>query len=162
MTQEFDERLQRAIQRGQRSSEAAQEAARAEAWSEDEIRRRHTQYRLQLSEHIEQCLAKIPHYFPGFQYETIFGDRGWGAACSRDDVRIASGRRGSDYSRIEVTVRPFSSYHVLDLSAKGTIRNKEVFNRNHYEEVFRADPQKFKDIIDMWILEFAELYSSKQ
>src|SRR5688572_7186637 len=111
MSNEFEERLQRAIQRGQRSGEAAKEAARAEAWTEDELRRKHAEYRLKLSEHIEQCLGKLPHHFPGFQYETVFGDRGWGAACSRDDVRIQSGRRGSDYSRIEVTVRPFSAYH---------------------------------------------------
>ena len=162
MSKEFDERLQRAIQRGQRASEVAQQTAREEAWSEDELRRRHTQYRLQLSEHIEVCLAKLPQYFPGFQYETVFGDRGWGAACRRDDVRLEAGRRSSDYSRIEITVRPFSNYHVLDLSAKGTIRNKEVFNRNHYEKIFRADPQKFQEIIDLWVIEFAELYSSKQ
>jgi hypothetical protein len=162
MSNEFEERLQRAIQRGQRSGEAAKEAARAEAWTEDELRRRHAEYRLKLSEHIEQCLGKLPHFFPGFQYETVFGDRGWGAACSRDDVRIQSGRRGSDYSRIEVTVRPFSAYHVLDLAAKGTIRNKEIFNRNLYEKIFRVDPQKFMEVVDLWVLEFAELYASKQ
>lgn len=161
MDKDFDDRLQRAIQRGQRKSESAQEAARAEALSEDELRRRHGQYRLQFSEHIEQCIRKLPQHFPGFQYETIFGERGWGAACSRDDVRMQSGRRGNDYSRLELTVRPFSSYHVLDLVAKGTVRNKEIFNRNYYEKIADADPQKFIEIIDVWVLEFAELYAAK-
>ena len=162
MNQEFDDRLQRAIQRGHRKSESAEQAARAEAWSEDELRLRHSQYRLQLSEHIEFCIRKLPQHFPGFQYETIFGERGWGAACSRDDVRMQAGRRGSDYSRLELTVRPYSSYHVLDLVAKGTIRNKEVFNRNYFETIADADPQKFAETIDLWVVEFAELYAAKR
>lgn len=161
MNKDFDDRLQRAIQRGQRKGESAEQAARAEALSEDELRRRHGQYRLQLSEHIERCVSKLPQYFPGFRYETIFGERGWGAACSRDDVRMQAGRRGSDYSRLELTIRPFSPYHVLDLAAKGTIRNKEVYNRSHYDKIVDADPRKFIEMIDMWVLEFAEMYAAK-
>lgn len=161
MDQDFDDRLKMAIQRGKRKSESAQEAARAEALSEDELRRRHGQFRLQFSEHIERCIQKLPHYFPGFQYETIYGERGWGAACSRDDVRMQAGRRDSDYSRLELTVRPYSSYHVIDLVAKGTVRNKEIFNRSYFEKIAEVDPQKFMEIIDIWVLEFAELYSSK-
>jgi hypothetical protein len=161
MDKDFEERLQRAIQRGQRRSDSAQQAARAEALSEDELRRRHGQFRLQFSEHIEQCIKKLPQFFPGFQYETIFGERGWGAACSRDDVRMQAGRRGSDYSRLELTVRPFSTYHVVDLVAKGTIRNKEVFNRTYYEKIAETDAQKFIELIDVWVLEFAELYAAK-
>lgn len=162
MNADFEQRLQRAIERGKTNREAAAAAARAEALSEEELRRLHSQYRLELSEHIETCLRKLPQFFPGFQYETLFGERGWGAACSRDDVRLDAGRRGSDYSRLEVTVRPFTSYGVLDLVAKGTIRNKEVFNRNHYEELARADVKKFAELVDLWIVEFAELYSAKQ
>jgi hypothetical protein len=161
MNNDFDDRLQRAIQRGQRKADSAEQAARADALSEEELRRRHGQYRLQLSEHIEHCVSKLPHYFPGFQYETVVGERGWGAACSRDDVRMQSGRRGSDYSRLELTVRPFSPYHVLDLTAKGTIRNKEVYNRSHFEKIADADPRKFMEIVDLWVLEFAELYAAK-
>jgi hypothetical protein len=157
----FDDRLQRAIQRGQRRSQAAIDAAKADALTEDELRRRHGAYRLQLSEHIEQCLKRIPGYFPGFQYETIFGERGWGAACHRDDIRIESGRRHHDYSRLEMTVRPFSSYHVLELSAKATIRNKEVFHRTHYELIAEADLPKFIELIDIWVLEYAEMYAAK-
>lgn len=161
MDKDFDDRLQRAIQRGKRKSESAQEAARAEALSEDELRRRHGKFRLQFSEHIERCIQKLPQHFPGFQYETIYGERGWGAACSRDDVRMQAGRRGSDYSRLELTVRPYSSYHVIDLVAKGTVRNKEIFNRSYFEKIAEVDPQKFIEIIDIWVLEFAELYSAK-
>jgi hypothetical protein len=59
-----------------------------------------------------------------------------------------------------MTIRPFSSYHVVDLSAKATIRNKEVFNRNHFEKVEEADPTTFVELIDVWVLEYAELYAA--
>lgn len=158
----FDERLQKAIQRGQRRSEAAQREAAAQALSEEELKRLHTQYRLQLSEQIEQYIQQLPHHFPGFTYETIYGDRGWGAACRRDDIRLLpGGRRENDYSRLEMTIRPFSSYHVVELAAKGTIRNKEVFSRNYFERIADADPVKFAELIDVWILEYAELYAAK-
>ena len=60
-----------------------------------------------------------------------------------------------------MTIRPLSEYNVLDLAAKGTIRNKEVFNRNHFEELAVADPDQFVELIDIWVLEYAELYSAK-
>lgn len=161
MKDDFENRLQQAIQRGQRRQELDQQVARAEALSEDELRRRHGQLRLQLSEHIEHCIRRLPQHFPGFQYETIYGERGWGAACSRDDLRMEAGRRGSDYSRLEMTVRPYSSYHVVDLVAKGTIRNKEVFNRSHFEEIARVDAARFLELVDLWVLEFAELFAAK-
>lgn len=157
----FDERLNEAIQRGKQRGTAKQVEAEAQAMSEDEMKRFHNQYRLQLSEQIEQCLQKLPHHFPGFTFETIFGERGWGAACRRDDIRISGGKRNNDYSRLEMTIRPFSSYHVIDLAGKGTIRNKEVFNRSYFEKIEEVDVAKFSELIDHWVLEYAELYSSK-
>lgn len=158
----FEDRLQNAIQRGQRRADAAREAAKASALTEEELRRRHGQFRLQLSEHIEQCLKKLPSHFPGFQFEIIFGEKGWGAACHRDDIRIEAGRRRQDYSRLEMTVRPFSSYHVLELTGKATIRNKEVFHRTYYEQLDESDPLKFIELIDIWVLEFAEMYAARK
>jgi hypothetical protein len=49
----------------------------------------------------------------------------------------------------------------LELSAKGTIRNKEVYNRTHYQRLTEADPKTFVEMIDLWILEYAELYAVK-
>ena len=110
----FEERLQKDIERGQRRGHHRHEEALAKALCEDDLKRLHGQYRLQLAEHIEKCLQHLPHFFPGFQYETIYGERGWGGACSRDDLRMQQGgRRSSDYSRLEIAVRPFSSLHVL-------------------------------------------------
>ena len=158
----FDDRLRAAIQRGQRRGDAAAQEAAARAMSEEDFRRLHSQVRLALSDHIEDCLKKLPNYFPGFQCETMFGDRGWGGACFREDLRLARGVRTNEYSRLEVTVRPYSSLHVLDLAAKGTIRNKEVFNRNYFEPLADADQQKFSELIDAWVLEYAELYAAKE
>ncbi len=159
---DFDQRLKKAIERGQRRGDAQTLADAARTVNEEELRRLHTQYRLELSEHIEKCIRSLPQHFPGFQVETLFGERGWGAGCRRDDVRLLGrGQRENYYSRLEITVRPYSPARILELSGKGTIRNKEVLNRQHYEPVPDADPAKFLELIDAWTLEFAELYATR-
>ena len=158
---DFEERLQRAIARGKSRADEKLQEELAKQLSEEECQKLHTQYRLELSEHIEQCVQRLANHFPGFRYETIFGDRGWGAACYRDDLRVAGGRRENDYSRLEMTIRPFSKYHVLDLAAKGTIGNKEVFSRNHFGRLDQVDTQQYVEMIDLWILEYAELYAAR-
>jgi hypothetical protein len=158
---DFDQRLQKAIHRGQRRGDAAARKAAADALSEEEVKSLHSKYRLELSEHIESCIRTLPNHFPGFRYETIYGERGWGAACKRDDVRVvARGRRENVYTRLEMTIRPYSSLRVLELNAKGTVHNKELFNRQHYEQVVDADSATFIELIDTWVLEFAELYAA--
>lgn len=158
---DFEQRLQKAIHRGQRRGDAAARKAAADALSEEEVKSLHTKYRLELSEYIESCIRRLPNHLPGFRYETIYGERGWGAACKRDDVRVvARGKRENVYTRLEMTIRPYSSLNVLELNAKGTVHNKELFNRQHYEQVVDADPATFVELIDTWVLEFAELYAA--
>ena len=158
----FEDRLHKAVARGKRRSEEEKSRAEARALTEEELKRLHSTYRLQLSEHIESCIRQLPNFFPGFRIETIFGDRGWGAACSRDDVRVAAGKRQqNEYSRLELTVRPASSMHVLELTGKGTIRNKEVFSRNFFEKLEDVDLDKFMHLVDVWVLEYAELFAAK-
>lgn len=157
---DFEQRLQRAIQRGEASREAKAREEAGRAMSEEECKRLHTQYRLELSEHIEKCLLQLPDHFPGFHLETITGERGWGASVSRDDVGLSDGGRRNLYSRLEIIVRPYSSVHVLEVAAKGTIRNKEVFNRNQFQKLADVDPQTLQESIDLWILEYAEKYSA--
>ncbi len=60
-----------------------------------------------------------------------------------------------------MTIRPLSESYVLELTAKGTVRNKEIFNRSHFQLLTEADPQSFSEMIDLWILEYAELYAAK-
>ncbi len=158
---DFKERLERAIQRGQRSSDAEARARAEQATTEEEFRRLHSQYRLELSDHIEQCLRELVRHFPGFRYETMVGDRGWGGAINRDDFSLVDGRRSSLFSRLELVVRPFSTSHVLDLNAKGTIRNRELFHRAQYQRLMEADLPLLMDQADRWVLEYAELYAAK-
>jgi hypothetical protein len=157
----FEERLQRAIDRGGKIAAGKEQAARMEAISEEQLRRLHSQHRLYLSEHIESCLEKLPAHLPGFQFERVASDRGWGAAVNRDDANFADGRRGNVFSRLEIAVRPFSSAKVLEVTARGTIRNREVFNRSHYQMLNEVDPERFEELVDAWVLEFAELYAAR-
>jgi hypothetical protein len=129
--------------------------------NEEELKRLHTQLRLELSEHIDECIGQLPDHFPGFRKETVVGDRGWGAAVSRDDLALApDGHRKNVYSRLEMSIRPYSSAHVLELLGKATIRNKELFNRSHYQRLAEVDPATFRELIDLWILEYAERYAA--
>lgn len=159
---EFEKRLEKALRRGQRASDVRAQAEAEKAVSEQELRGLHTKYRLELSEHIEKCLQELGRHLPGFQYETVVSDRGWGAAVSRDDVDMSARRRRTNYySRLELVIRPVSKYFVLELAGKGTIRNKEYFNRTHYERLADVDLDSFIEMIDHWVLEFAELYAAK-
>ena len=159
---EFEERLQKAIERGYRRGDARAEEEAARAMSEDELKSLHSRYRLRLSEHIEACIRRRPTHFPGFEVETIYGERGWGAACRRDDLRLFSRtQRESYYSRLEITVRPYSHLHVLELNARGTVHNRELFNRQHYKPLAEVSLDDFLDRVDTWVLEYAELYAAK-
>jgi hypothetical protein len=156
----FRERLQRATERGKQVRAAQLNEVAAKALSEEECRRLHSQYRLAITEHIEKCLNELADNFPGFRVETIVDESGWGAAVSRDDLGLTAGKRGTFFSRLRIVVSPYSSYRVLDISAKGTVRNKEVLSRNHYQRLADVDLQTFRELIETWALEYAELYSA--
>ena len=158
---DFQERLEKAIERGQRASSARAQAKAKKAITEKELAQIHRHYRLELSEVIEGCLRKLADHFPGFRFETIVGEAGWGAGISRDDIAVRSRARTNYYSRLEIVVRPASSYHVLDLAGKATIRNKELFNRSHFQQLTEVDVTSYAEMIDLWVLEYAELYAAK-
>jgi hypothetical protein len=159
---DFQERLKSAIQRGQKRGVSEENQLRQQQMSEQEMRSRHTDFRLQLSDYIEHGLRTLPEHFPGFRFETIYGERGWGGAIYRDDLTKdkTSGRGGSFYSRLEITVRPYSDYRIVDISVKGTVQNKELLSKNYYEEIQAADLDSFKQKIDSWIVQYAELYAA--
>ena len=130
--------------------------------SEDELRTLHSQCRIELSEHIENCLRKLADHFLGFQFETVVSEDGWGAKVVRDDLGVSKGRQPENfYSRLVMLVPPFSPTRIVELAAKGTIRNKEVFNRTHFQFLSQADLDSFSELIDLWVLEFAEQYSAR-
>jgi hypothetical protein len=158
---DFQKRLEKAIERGQRTGDVRAEAEMRKRLDEQELRRLHTQYRLDLSEHIERCLRQVPDQLPGFDFESVASERGWGAAVLRDDI---TGGRGMpvarQFSRMEIVIRPINEYFLLDMSAKATVRNRERFHRNHYQQLGEVDISSFLELIDLWILEFAEAYAA--
>ena len=121
----------------------------------------HSEYRLELTEYIEQCLRQVVDQFPGFLMESVMAEEGWGTAVRRDDLGLVSGGgRENFYSRLELVVRPYSQVHVLELATKGTIRNKEIYNRNQYQRLGEIDLDSFKELIDLWVLEYAERFAA--
>tara|TARA_B110000495_G_scaffold146539_1_gene129419 strand:+ start:888 stop:1370 length:483 start_codon:yes stop_codon:yes gene_type:complete len=159
---EFEDKLQRAIQRGQDRTSARANAQKRVESSKEDIRNRHNEFRLNLSDHIEACLKKLAQHFPGFDYETIYGAKGWGGAVSRNDIdRGPDGRAGSFFSRIELTVRPQNEFNIVNIAGKGTIRDKEIFTWNHFEDILEAGQDEFQAKIDKWVLEFAEQFATR-
>jgi len=159
---DFKERLQRASNRGRQTklAQAAEEAA--EALSEEEWRRRHTRFRLEICDHAETCLKQLADNIPGFLFKTVANEKGWGASVSRDDLSLDGGRRKNLFSHYVILVGPFSKYHVLDLIAKGTICNKENFHRNHYQSLEEANLDDFRQLVEQWTLDFAEQYAANR
>jgi hypothetical protein len=156
----FRDRLQRATERGRQTRAAQENEAAARALSEEECRRLHAQYRNELNDHIEKCLSDLAETFPGFRLETIVDESGWGAGVSRDDFGMTAGKRNTFFSRMKIVVSPYSSYRVLAITAKGTVRNKESLSRNHYQPLADADMQTFRELIETWALDYAELYAA--
>ena len=114
---------------------------------------------MDLSEHIETCLTKLADHFPGFQFETLVSDEGWGARITRDDIDIRE--RKNVYSRVKILVRPFTDAHIIAIAAKATIRNREVLNRSHFQFLSQHDTTSFCELIDLWVLEYAEKFATR-
>ena len=158
---DFDEALKNAINRGQDRADSQRDLDNKKQLSVDELKNRHSQYRLSLSEYIEPVLRKLCEHFPGFEYETIYGSRGWGGAVHRDDIRRGdTGKSGSFYSRLEITVRPHNEFNVVNIAGKGTIHNKEIFSWNYFKDIVEVSPEDFQQKIDAWILMYAEKFAS--
>ncbi len=162
MTDDFQQRLQSAIQRGEKRGARHEEVARQSQLSEEEFKRLHTKYRLSLSDRIEKAIDGVAQHFPGFRRETLYGEVGWGAACWRDNLQMEAGKRSNLYSRLEMTIRPPNSYHVLELKGKGTVANKEHFNRTHFVALQEVDEEEFCRLIDTWAIDYAEFYASRK
>jgi len=159
---DFEQRLQRAIQRGEKAREDADRADAQRQLSAEELRAIYFKGRLELSEHIEQALRKLTDYFPGFDFSSIVGDSGWGARIVRDDLLIKPSRtQEAQYSRLEIVVTPRGSADILEVVGKGTIRNREAFHRRHFHRLSELDLQVFKDQIDVWVLDYAEQFSAQ-
>ncbi|MCA9238393.1 MAG: hypothetical protein KDA44_23130 [Planctomycetales bacterium] len=159
---DFRERLQRAAQRGRTAKDEKARAEAARAMSEEECKRAHGAARRELCDHIESCLKQLADNFPGFEYEPVVSDRGWGGAVRRDDLSLNDGRRENLFSRLELTVSSYNEYHVIEVAAKGAVRNKENFTRNHFQRLSEADMSTFRELIEQWTLDYAESYAAAE
>lgn len=159
---DFEKKLEQAIERGQTRRSASKDAKKQAEHSREDLRNQHNEFRLNLSEHIEHALQKLAQHFPGFQYETLYGHRGWGGAIARNDIDLGpDGKTGTFFSRLEITVRPQNEFNVVNITGKGAIRDKEIFSWNHFEDITAARQADFEAMIDTWVLEFAEQYSAR-
>ncbi|MCA8989208.1 MAG: hypothetical protein KDA78_16290 [Planctomycetaceae bacterium] len=158
---DFEQRLQKAIDRGIKTRQTERQSAAARTTTEEDFRDIHSRARLELTDHIEICLRKLMDHFPGFQFETILDETGWGARIRRDDISMHKGTVDRLYSQLELRIAPFSTGHLIDLIAKGTIRNKEIFARNHFQRLLELDLDSFRNLIDLWVLEFAEGFAAQ-
>jgi hypothetical protein len=159
---EFEDRLKKAVARGASRAESLQSAEERKRQEAEELKRLHTKYRLELSDHIEQVIRRLVDMFPGFRHQSVFGDAGWGSACVRDDLVIEKGNRSNKYSRFEIVVRPVNEFNVLDLQAKGTIADRELMSRSLYHPIAQADMARFRQAVDDWAVAYAELYAMKR
>lgn len=158
---DFDRRLERAIDRGRQTRQVKGQKLAEQAMTEEELRNLHSSCRLELSDHIEECLRKLADHFPGFRFQSVVGEEGWGAKISRDDFGGRRGGADNFYSRFEMLVRPFSTTHIVELAAKATVQNKEVFNRTHFQFLNQVDLDSFRELIDLWALEYAEQFAAR-
>lgn len=158
---DFEKRLQKAISRGQKIREAEGQAAGQKQASKEDLRNLHSQLRIGLSEHIEKCLKQLCDHFPGFDYSTVMNEDGWGARITRDDINLKAGTNRNLYSRLEMLVKPFSDAQIIEITTKGTIRNKEAVNRSNFRFLTEAVEEELVEIIDALVLEFAEKYSAR-
>jgi len=106
---DFEDRLNRAIKRGQGARDQRGRDEGQRKASEEDLRNLHSKLRLALSEHIENCLRQLTDHFPGFEFSTVLNEDGWGARITRDDVRMNRGTSNNQYSRLEMLIRPWSS-----------------------------------------------------
>lgn len=160
---DFEQRLQKAIERGQRQKDDRSRQAAARELTEEEFRQLHSSARLELSDRIEQGLRQIADHFPGFRYSTLVGEDGWGGRITRDDFSVtAGGSKENLYSRLEMLVKSFSpAVKILELTAKGTVRNKEVISRTHFQFLNKLDLSGYRELIEQWMIEFVERYSAE-
>lgn len=158
---DFSDRLDRAIQRGERIKSRRDEESSAETLSSEEAKSRHSAAKIELSEHVEECLKALVDRFPGFEHAPVYSEDGWGGHIKRLDLALGKpGGAKEEFSRLELLVKPLSDLPILSVAGKATVRDKDLFSRTHYQRLNELDLDSFRESVDLWILEYAERYSS--
>lgn len=159
----FRDRLRKAMRAGADAQAEREADERHARQHEHKLRGLYDRYEDQLCDHIQSCLKELCGEWPGFRLGPAGMQKGRGYAISRDDRgRSPGGRVDRRYSRLEIAVRPYSRHQFLEVLAKGTVRNKEVFRRGDDDRVETADSGLLKKFIERVVLEFARRYAEGQ
>jgi len=161
MTDDFSKKLESAINRGKQVADNKASSERQREQTEEELREKHSEYRLTLCERIEKTINQLADHFPGFRAESVYDEDGWGSAAYIEALQIVGQKRSTKFSRFEIVVRPCSDLLVLDIKGKGTINNREVFNRSHFRKLAEVELGDFEQCIEAWSLHFAEMYAAQ-
>lgn len=161
MTDDFNKRLESAIERGKRDADDRVKSQKKRQETAEELQERHSEYRLALCDHIEKTINQLADHFPGFRAESVYDDDGWGSACYRENLHIENGKRTTKFSRCEIIVRPCTELLVLDIKGKGIVNSREVFKQSHYHKLDDLKLDDFKKCIEGWSLRFAEIYAAQ-
>ena len=96
------------------------------------------------------------------------GSRHWSERGPRTNAGVEQlhgrQRRGRDtivaYAVVVVRiVRPPGEYGLLTIVGRGTVKNREVLNWNHFAEIPDVNTSAFKKLMDGWILQYVEMFS---
>lgn len=160
---DFNARLQRAIARGERIRDERAQAAQQRELTDEELRQLHARYRIDLADRISDCLKKLADHLPGFEYSTVMGEDGWGGRIRREELQLKPGKpAASVISRLEMLVSPHRpGGTVLEMTVKGTVRNREVINRRNFHRLTEVDLPLFLELVEQRALEYAELYAAQ-
>ena len=69
MTDDFNKRLESAIERGKRDADDRVKSQKKRQETAEELQERHSEYRLALCDHIEKTINQLADHFPGFRAE---------------------------------------------------------------------------------------------
>ena len=154
---DFEKRLERAISRRRNGADfETTRRNRSAAYRRAISQRAHARCRLELSEQIEAGLRKLADYFPVFastrSSATMAGAPGSAGTISPWGL---GGHPGLNIAGWKSLFGPLAA-HIIELVGKGTIRNKELFHRNHFQFLTQVIVQSLRDMCDLWVLEYAE------
>lgn len=158
---DFSTRLNKAVERGRQQRAAVERQQELSQLTEEDLRTLHAQARVDLSDHIDLCLKQVADQFPGFEFQSVINPDGFGGRINRDNLRGRGRDMSRQYSHLELIIRSYSTAHVLEITARGAIANKEVIQRSQYQKLRELDLDTFRHLIDQWVLEYAEKYASQ-
>ena len=156
---DFRKRLQRAVRAGQTADRQRTDEERQNREKNRALRALHERYEAGIRDRIGDCLRDLIEEFPGFDLQDVYHDKGRGYAILRDDSLKRGGASDRYYSRLEIYVHHFKEHGFLEVTAKGSIRNREKFHRTEDDRLEDLDAELFSKFIERLVLQYARDYA---